>query len=512
MPNYLKALVVVLFFAAIVYLVYPRVAARDEIPLGDFPRRRNTWFTLTLITFLPLNFWIFATSACAFLWKKSSRDSNPLAFYALLLLVLPPFIVPIPMVGGLNMLFELTNIRLLNISILLPIAVRIFQKALPDGDRLKKVDFLIVLLLLIQFVAQFRQLESATAIVRVAFYICIDSWLPYYVASRAIRSKEQFYDLASAFVIASAIVGLCAVFESIRHWNLYDEVGSLQEVTRTGGSPYLLRGDGGPVRARATASQPIALGYFLMIGLLMWVLTNKARPLKFSRIIFPGMIIAGLLASISRGPWVGAALALLFYYCLGPQLGKRIASLIGIGGVAILGLLATPVGDSIIAYLPFVGTVEPGSVDYRTRLFDVSMEVLKQNPIFGDPAYILNPLMEQMRQGEGIIDVVNTYLGYALPYGVFGLFVFLLPYAIVMKNLWRLQRREMQRDSNFEQLARTLLATLIGILVTIGTVSSIGAIPTLYIIFLGLGCSLICMIDAPIHNKTSHRAPRKTLA
>ena len=33
--------------------------------------------------------------------------------------------------------------------------------------------------------------------------------------------------------------------------------------------------------------------------------------------------------------------------------------------------------------------------------------------------------MEDLRQGEGIIDLVNTYLGVALSYGVIGLFFFL---------------------------------------------------------------------------------------
>src|SRR5947209_19575554 len=98
------------------------------------------------------------------------------------------------------------------------------------------------------------------------------------------------------------------------------------------------------------------------------------------------------------------------------------------------------------------------------------------NPILGSPYYLSSPGMEQMRQGEGIIDMVNSYLGVALPTGSVGLFLFL---AVFGSSLICLLRQSFDRYAHHDEgrtVARALLAALVGILVTIATASSIGAI------------------------------------
>ena len=87
-------------------------------------------------------------------------------------------------------------------------------------------------------------------------------------------------------------------------------------------------------------------------------------------------------------------------------------------------LLASPAGRTIIDYLPFVGTVDAGTVTYRERLFDISIEVIKQNPVLGAADVMQLPVMQQLRQGAGIIDIVNTYLLVALVTGLVGLSLF----------------------------------------------------------------------------------------
>src|SRR5947209_7924373 len=102
------------------------------------------------------------------------------------------------------------------------------------------------------------------------------------------------------------------------------------------------------------------------------------------------------------------------------------------------------------------------------------------NPILGSPYYLSSPGMEQMRQGEGIIDMVNSYLGVALPTGIVGLFLFL---GVFGSSLIRLVGQCFNRDGEDHAgrtVARALLGTLVGVLVTIATASSIGAVPVVY--------------------------------
>jgi len=207
-------------------------------------------------------------------------------------------------------------------------------------------------------------------------------------------------------------------------------------------------------------------------------------------------LVAGLIASWSRGPWVGAVAMMVFAVTLGPGLGKRLAKLVGAGGVATVVLLLSPFGQRIIDLLPFVGTSESGSVDYRSRLFDVSMQVFRQNPFFGDTRYLQNPIMEQMRQGQGIIDMVNTYLQVALPYGALGLAFFLAALLIPMRMVWRTRKRILHTDPETERLGRVLLAIMVGIMLTIATVSSLGVIPTIYWLMAGL-CVAYARVASP---------------
>ena len=115
------------------------------------------------------------------------------------------------------------------------------------------------------------------------------------------------------------------------------------------------------------------------------------------------------------------------------------------------------------------------------------MLVIQQNPWFGTFNALSNPLMEQLRQGEGIIDLVNTYIAVALTYGVVGLALFVGAFGSAAFGVWRVHRRLGPKDdAESEHLARALLAVLAAIMITIVTVSPINTIPPVYWSFIGI--------------------------
>ena len=125
------------------------------------------------------------------------------------------------------------------------------------------------------------------------------------------------------------------------------------------------------MRAVASTTFPIILGYVLMTGLGMFsYLAPEIRP-RWQRRVAGICLAAGLIAAFSRGPWVGAAVMALLMIVMGPGKGKRLVTTIGIGGTLVLGLLASPWGETLVAYLPFVGSVAAENVVYRQQLFDV---------------------------------------------------------------------------------------------------------------------------------------------
>jgi O-antigen ligase len=155
---------------------------------------------------------------------------------------------------------------------------------------------------------------------------------------------------------------------------------------------------------------------------------------------------------------------------------------------------ALPGGDKMINMLPFIGTTNTENVNYREKLITNSMIVLQRNPWFGSVDFLNTPEMQSMRQGEGIIDIVNTYIGIALEQGYIGLGLFSAFFALTLLDIYRAIHSIPDKDSEEHLLGRALLSTLIAILIIIFTVSSISIIPIVYWSFAGLGIAYAQMV------------------
>jgi hypothetical protein len=482
-PEHLRALVVVLFLALPVLVLAkgPICAAAYDEP--TFRRHRALWVSVTLFAFLSHSFWLGILLSAFAVATSTTKERVPLALYCFVVFAFPHFNQILPGVGPIEHFFEVNLVRTLNLVVLLPLAISCSRSKSAPRAISNSADIALLGFLFIKFINHAID-DSLVGMARYAFYLVVDIWVPYYAASRSLRSIESFRRVAAALLVATVILSLFAIFESARHWLLYE---SLHVPLGTGfGTTYLYREEGGPLRPNTSVGNAIVLGYVIMTGLGIYAFLAPRLNPRWKRMVAATCLVAGLGASLSRGPWVGAAAMTLVLIVLGPGLGKRLAKTIGVGGITLVALLLSPFGQGVIDLLPFIGNVEPGSVDYRSRLFDVSMEVYWQNPLLGDTRYLESPILEQMRQGQGIIDIVNTYLQIVLPYGAIGLLFFLGALLLPMQFVWRARKEIINSDPEAERLGRVLLAIMVGILITIGTVSSIGVIPTIYWLMAGL--------------------------
>jgi hypothetical protein len=302
----------------------------------------------------------------------------------------------------------------------------------------------------------------------------IDIWIPYYVGSRAIQNRLQLKDLIGTMLACGAFVGLLAMFETARHWQLFSMVESHMHLP-IASRGYMSRGEGGPLRAVVTGGHPIALGVFLMLLVPLYLSIYGGMRKGFERVALLLMTCGGLVATFSRGPWLATIFASLVYLMVATRLSKAIFQFAFIGGAVFVVLLVTPLGDLVLPYLPFFGAgTESALEDYRVRLFHVSMEVFHEHPILGDPLYLTNPKMEVMRQGEGIIDMVNSYLDIALGYGLVGLAIFITPLLAALVHVTR-NRSSLPPES--ARLNAALCAGVAGLMFSIVTVSLVYSIP-----------------------------------
>lgn len=475
MPEYLRALVVVIVFAVMVFGVAARPVARI-IGVEDFRRWRNLWFAVTITAFLAGNFWIYVTAVTILLLFALRAERNRPAIFLLLLSAVPPVLNPIPGFGVINYLFDLTHERLLEILILLPAIPLVFSRIRSARPGKHLSDRILVSYFILVVALGFRE-ASVTAGMRHATMMFIGFVLPYFVFSRWLKTHEDLQRTMLAFLLPIFVLAVLGVFETTWNWHLFWSTRSGLSGEFFGGT-YLYRV--GSLRAATTAAGPIAFGYSMMIGLGFLLAFSRQFLSKKQQMWAFAAITLGLVSSLSRGPWVGAAVLILVFFATGGGQARSVARLGFFLAVPLMLLSQTPLWNTIVGLIPFVGDIQSESVDYRVLLVEKAWVVIQNNPWFGSIDFRSTAEMQSMIQGQGIIDIVNTYVGIALNYGFVGLALFVGFFLVVVWGLRKAFRSLPVEEEGLRRTGRALFATLVAVLVTIGTVSGVGTIPILY--------------------------------
>ncbi|VVN99667.1 O-antigen ligase family protein [Pseudomonas fluorescens] len=498
MPEHFRALIVILVLAGVVF-AFARRPAADLIPSSDFTRRRDLWFALTLLAFVSHSFWVYAGITAIILTVARQRERNPMALFFLLLFLIPPAPAQIPGFGLMNYFFALDHIRLLTLCVLLPVFFTLCRRASTLTFGRSWPDKLLAAYLLLASVLYLRE-TTLTDTLRQTLYLFIDVFLPYYVASRALKELSDFKDALLGFVLAAMVLALIGLVEFAHHWLLYSALISALGMNWEM-SGYLSRG--GSLRASVTTGQAIALGYVISVAIGFYLFLRESVRSRLQRRLGALLLAAGLFAPLSRGPWIGAATIIAVFIATGRSAFKRLI-LLALAGVLALPLLAiVPGGQKVLELLPFIGTLETENITYRQRLIDNAVIVIQRNPWLGSFDYRNTPEMQSMIQGQGIIDIVNTYIGLALNIGLIGLTLFVGFFATVLLGIRTAMRSFPNKDDEARRLGRALFATLAGILVIIFTVSSITVIPVVYWSVAGLGVAYAQMARRLRHTETA---------
>lgn len=489
MPEYLKALTVILGITISMFVVF-RPVFINCIPTADFNRRRSLWLFLTICLFLSHSFWIYII-VCGFAIPiLSLTERNKVAAFFFLLFAIPPVSEAIPGFGIVKFLFAIDYIRLLTLVLFLPM---LFDKSTSVGsvsfpqtwaDKcLLAYLFLIIVLL--------GAVTSTTDLARNIFNVFMDIFLPYYAASRTLKSTTRFRDALSSFVVAAAIMAPVGLFETMRSWALYTSLAGVLDI-KSGFFGYLLR-DGG-LRATASAGHAIVLGYVFVIASGFCLYIRHFTPSKRLANLLFLLLLAGLIAPLSRGPWLGAFALFGGFVITGKYSYKQI-TLFVISTLCLTGAVSiSPYANKVVSMIPFVGHVDDFNVSYRQLLLENCITLLKSYPFFGVPNVLGTSEMQAMKQGQGIIDIVNTYVGVALGSGLIGLSLFLGVFLSVGIGIVKSLRLTRVLHPELHLLGRVILAVLGSILLMIGTVSSIFTVPTIYWMVAGMGVAYLDLV------------------
>mgnify|MGYP003112754392 CR=1 FL=1 len=482
MPEYIQTLIVITVLTVITYNLMNK-ALTENFNISQLKKWQFSWFLMLYGAILLKNIWFIAAAVFIIANAKiPAKSVQRVYFYLVLICAIPLFYEQIPGFAGIQNLIPLSYTNLMIMSLLLPALLNLNspQKLLSIPTDKYIVSFIIILSLL-----QFRD-NSLTNAGRESFLLFIDIFVPYYVITRLINTHERLKMALTAFFIGIIPFAALGVFEVMTNWLLY--IPMMRMLDDSTANLYRdIRGGG--VRASLLMG-PIVLGYTMIYaGSLLLYLQYFIKKRKLVFIAF-SIIFLCLLASKSRGPWIGFALMIMMFLWTGRDgFGKLVKY--GILGVFLLiAASLTPAGSKYVGLLPFIGDERTDTFDYRVQLIENSKILFKKNPLFGDINFRSTPEMESIRQGQGIIDVVNTYIGILLPYGLIALLLFIGVFVFLIFRCRKIIKRP-DIDIESKLMGRAFIACIVGVMFTIFTVSSISFIPTFYWVLIALTSAYI---------------------
>lgn len=496
MPDNIRSLIVIctIVLPLLIWLEgrLPNFVAPQGIGQPE-PAYWHSWLILTGAAFLIPSLPIFLLYAAGWLISRVRLLHNAVVWYWPLAIALPSINLIIGGGGLVNYLITMNWPHLLTLVMLIAVMRRGHASAPWRGTLW--VGLYATWLIIINLPDY-----SLTQILRYAIEYCtLDVFLPFWVARQLMCNTAILRKSHGLFVASVSATAALAIFEHARRWLLYPILAIYWHEPFAMGH-YLLRG--GALRAAVSTGHPLALGFALALGFVLalpkalWIGRGQQQGLTLL------LIAGGLYSTLARGSWVGTAVGAILYGLLTP--GARRSTLLtvlaGIGSVPILAVL--PGTSHFIDLLPWIGKADVGSTAYRAQLLNGFAQDILAHPIRGVPDFATRPELQSLRQGEHMIDLVNTYLGVAVGSGLVGLFFFV---AAHVSALWRLWRLVPLVDPNDAPLVRSWFCAYVTALIIMGTTSPIQEIPLLYWSLAGMAWGLSASFEKRVPKQGSAR-------
>lgn len=451
------------------------------------------WMLITgSVFFIKIPFVCFLIILFVLVVFKPKRDVNRLLLYYIAMLpVLPTFFrwdvsasfLPI------NRLFFLHYYDLVNLIYLLPLATLTANsgggvwkdQGYLNAEKLRK---LIIFLLVYVLILGFRG-TSLTDGLRSFLQGSMSLLLIIFAFKNLYEQKKLIAYVMQGVLISGCIMAFIGFFQYWKLWKFYTEL------------PYSLVGEnllyqmtevrGGGMRVASTMN-PLSFGFYMTIcaGVIFQYMRNESWTF-WGRVLL-GVYIYGLILTNSRGGILGLLIMLAVYYLYDSKYQQLRKSILSMRWIMII--IMIPLVSSGINYL--VKIDENGTFLYRVDLVSNSLLAAKDNIMLGSANFLDHPAMQASKQGQGIIDITNSYLGLLLENGLIGLGLFVYIGFTLLKKLIRLRRQAFDCGNiGLERNLCLIISILVAFDVVIFTVSFVDLLEHYYWIFSCLGIMLL---------------------
>lgn len=367
------------------------------------------------IGFLSPNLYVFL-GLMLFVPLIVARDKRDVAALMLVLCAATPIFRVILGEAGQGLLLVTQSVAAVTAGSLLAFFIK---PGLQSRTSVNSNILLAVLFVAILTISESRGLSALTYVRQTLSYM-LTILIPIYILSRTVRSKADLEYLAIAVITVTITLAIVGIFEGLRTWPLYQ--GIVSRLDQVHMMSLTRRVRGGLMRAPGPFAESTSFGFFLG-STMAFAISLKIYASPMRKILAVGAIAAALFLTQSRGAWFGLVIgliAMLFHMRRsGLAWGLIAASVVGYIGYSLIpteGSLAEIAGRSGAAM---------STSEYRKLLLVRGLEEARRHIFVGQDLATVRLRLEDLRQGEGIIDFVNFYLYLLLTVGLIGLAIFI---------------------------------------------------------------------------------------
>ncbi len=455
-----------------------------RLPSDDLNTFTASWVTITLAGFFAGHFVVMAIMIAVIvaITRKKSRSRGVIIFLALLP-ALPSDMFDVPGAFGINRLTTVSYAGLLTLVLLLPEYFQARRQPKPQGALFRNgADAFMLLFFVWGIVLALVHRPSSTDKIRVAFEIVVFSIIPYIALSRGIQTQEDFRKVLLALVFSGTVLAFIGLAEAVTNWHMYENYAQNHYMRARQDFVQAYEWRFHVLRIRGSVGQ--AFGLILIISLAALICLARMRQItRFKALVCAGALCLAILCTGTRGMWLATLVMLGVTWAF-----RFLKTPLRFALTLIIIALLFPTVQSLV-----MSAADPfGTFDYRAELLKSAIPLVLDRPWLGwpsDVALFATGKLDHLLQGQGIIDLVNTYLSQAL-FG--GLPAFILYAGSLAASVWAVLRRRARGDSVEALSASPLAAALAGCVLALAslviTISSVDYIGDYTVILIAL-CS-----------------------
>ncbi len=326
--------------------------------------------------------------------------------------------------------------------------------------------------------------------------------VPYIIVSRSIGSEKDAHTVLSRFYLAGVLAAMVAIFEATRHWALYDSFPSHLGVSIKDIAVLNVRA--GFLRSGGPFLNPTAFAFFLaLLPPGLWAIRSYFHAIGYRAVMI--LLLAGLLATQSRGAWIACAAGYCALWAYRGMKGRAIGAIVGASALYAIANFILPENGRLAQSLGRSGAAAD-TMEYRRVLLEGGLQQIRAHPLLGQSGPDLGVAMRDLVQGQGIIDFVNSHLFVALGSGLIGFAVWIMIWGVPFAATWRRGSPVGKTPaSNLQLVPETMLVVSMVALFFTSTVNRGLAWP---VIALGLTGPLLALARRPrdgATRKANHR-------